>query len=103
MPLPKKRDLTNCTKWHGITLVPGSSFSILLSSIGIKGAINRQLQKQAGFVRHERSCNDQMFVLQTATNSEITAWQWQISTTIKFKHFKNAFDSLIVCIISELE
>ncbi|XP_073670675.1 uncharacterized protein [Paramisgurnus dabryanus] len=90
--IPKKRTLSNCNNWRGITLL--SIPSKILAKIIIQrlsDAVDQHLRKeQAGF-RKGRGCTDQIFVLRNIIE-QCTEWQRQLY--INFVDFEKAFDSI---------
>ena len=90
--LPKKRDLSLCNNWRGITLLSIPS-KILCSVIlqRIKTEVDKTLgDEQAGFGQ-EHSYVDQIATLRIIVEQTI---EWQTSLCINFIDFEKAFDSI---------
>lgn len=90
--LPKKRDLTNCNNWRGITLL--SIPSKILSRIKIdriKTAVDAKIRQEQASFREGKGCCDQVFTLRNIIE-QYTEWQRQL--IINFIDFEKAFDSL---------
>jgi hypothetical protein len=90
--LPKKRDLSLCNNWRGITLLSIPS-KILCSVIlqRIKTEVDKTLgDEQAGFGQ-EHSYVDQIATLRIIVEQTI---EWQTSLCMNFIDFEKAFDSI---------
>ena len=88
----KKRDLTKCGNWRGITLM-----SVAAKVMGkilirrISGGVDAKLRKeQAGF-RKERSTIEQKFVLRNIVEQVV---EWNSSLYVCYVDYEKAFDSV---------
>ena len=86
--LTKKGDLSDCNNWRSITLlsVPRKVFGKALLH-RLQTQVDRNLrEEQAGF-RSERSCSEQIFMLQNIIKQPI---EFQKSTVVNFINFQKA-------------
>ena len=92
MKLPKKRDLSQCSKWRGITLlsIPSKVLTRIMLERMKEPIDHIRRDEQAGF-RIERSCTDQIATLRVIVEQTI---EWQTSLYICFIVFEKAFDSV---------
>ena len=90
--LPKNGDLTNCSNWRGITLMPTAAK--VMGKVIIKGiskGVDKKLRKeQAGF-RSGRSKIEQIFMLRNIIEQSV---EWNASLYICFIDYEKAFDSV---------
>ena len=90
--IPKKRDLTECRNWRGITLtsVPSKVFGRVLID-RIRDGVNSKLRdEQAGF-RSGRGTVEQIFILLNIIEQVV---KWLATLYIMFVDFEKAFDSV---------
>jgi len=90
--LPKKGDLSQCSKWRGITLlsIPSKVLTRIMLERMKEPIDHIRRDEQAGF-RIERSCTDQIATLRVIVEQTI---EWQTSLYICFIVFEKAFDSV---------
>ncbi|VDP84033.1 unnamed protein product [Schistosoma mattheei] len=90
--IAKKRDLSKCENYRGITLlsVPGKvSNRVLLNQM--KDSVDTQLRdQQAGFLK-DRLCTGQITTLRTIVEQSV---EWNSSLYINFVDYKKTFDSV---------
>lgn len=90
--IPKKGDISECTNWRGVTLLP--VLSKVLNRVilkRIKASVEHRLRKeQAGFREH-RSCTDLINTLRIILEQSI---EWQSPLYLAFIDFEKAFDSI---------
>ena len=89
--IPKKGALSDCSNWHGITLL--STPSKILAKFIMKRlslADHRLREEQAGF-RRGRGCIDHIF---TRRNIIEQSAEWQCTLYVNFVDFAKAFDSV---------
>ena len=87
--VPKKGDLSDCSNWRGITLLPVAR-KILSNLIynRLKVAVESNMrEEQAGF-RQGRGCSDQIYVLRTIIEE---CEECNITLVLNFIDFKKAF------------
>ena len=90
--LPKHGDLSQCSKWRGITLlsIPSKVLTRIILE-RMKKSIDQKLRdEQAGF-RKERSCTDQIATLRVIVEQTM---EWQTPLYVCFIDFEKAFDSV---------
>ncbi|PIK36057.1 hypothetical protein BSL78_27122 [Apostichopus japonicus] len=90
--IPKKGDLTDCSNWRGVTLLPVMSkiFGRVLIN-RLKDGVDKVLrQEQAGF-RTNRSTTEQIFTLRNILEQSN---EWNSPLYVHFIDFEKAFDSL---------
>ena len=90
--LPKHGDLSQCSKWRGITLlsIPSKVLTRIILE-RMKKSIDQKLRdEQAGF-RKERSYNDQIATLRVIVEQTM---EWQTPLYVCFIDFEKAFDSV---------
>ena len=90
--IPKKRDLSRCENFRGITLlsVPGQVLNRIILE-RMKCEVDKTLrEEQAGF-RQDISCTDQSATLQIIVEQSI---EWNSSLCVNFVDYEKAFDSL---------
>ena len=90
--VPKKGDLSDCSNWRGITLLPVAR-KVLSNLIynRLREAVDSNMrEEQAGF-RQDRGCSDQIFVLRTIIEE---CEEWKTPLVLNFIDFKKAFDSV---------
>ncbi|PIK62384.1 endonuclease-reverse transcriptase [Apostichopus japonicus] len=90
--IPKKGDLTDCSNWRGVTLLPVMSkiFGRVLIN-RLKDGVDKVLrQEQAGF-RPNRSTTEQIFTLRNILEQSN---EWNSPLYVHFIDFEKAFDSL---------
>ncbi|CAH8544655.1 unnamed protein product [Schistosoma intercalatum] len=90
--IPKKRDLSKCENYRGITLlsIPGKVFNRLLLN-RMKDAVDAQLRDQQAGFRKDRSCTDQIATLRIIVEQSV---EWNSSLYINFIDYEKAFDSV---------
>ena len=90
--LPKKGDLSSCSNYRGITLlpIPGKVFNRVLLN-RIKDAIDPQLREQQAGFRKNRSCTDQIAMLRIILEQSL---EWNSPLYINFVDYEKAFDSV---------
>ena len=90
--LPKHGDLSQCSKWRGITLlsIPSKVLTRIILE-RMKKSIDQKLRdEQAGF-RKERSCINQIATLRVIVEQTM---EWQTPLFVCFIDFDKAFDSV---------
>ena len=90
--IQKKGDLSNCTNWRGIALLPLTSkvFSRMLLCRMKEALWNTLRQEHAGF-RKGKSCPDQIFTLRQILEQSA---EWNATIYANFIDFEKAFDRL---------
>ncbi|VDO48348.1 unnamed protein product [Schistosoma margrebowiei] len=70
--IPKKRDLSKCENYRGITLlsIPGKVFNRVLMN-RMKDAVDAQLRDQPAGFRKDRSCTDQIATLRIIVEQSV--------------------------------
>ncbi|VDO85235.1 unnamed protein product, partial [Schistosoma margrebowiei] len=88
--IPKKRGLSKCENYRGITLlsIPGKVFHRVLLS-RMNDAVDVQLRDQQAGFRMNRSCTDQIAALWIIVEQSV---EWNPSLCINFIDYEKAFD-----------
>jgi len=90
--IPKKRDLSNCNNWRGVTLlsIPSKILTRIILN-RIQNTVEQHLREEQNGFRKHRSCLDLINTLRIIREQ---SREWQAFLYVSFIDFEKAFDSV---------
>jgi hypothetical protein len=88
--LPKKRTLSYCNYWRGITIISAIVRSRPRKLLEECQKLSSLRNEQAGF-RKQQGCTDQIFVIRNIIEQ---CTEWQVLLYVNFVDFEKVFDSI---------